>query len=107
MSNSRSPLAVRSMTIGISGIAPPYRALPAKPRPRAPQLAVDRRHAFGVVAVAGGRRHGRRDLLGLVRRQTDLGRPEVLLQIGGALRARDRHDVLAAAEHPGDRELAG
>src|SRR5271166_1320408 len=52
MSNSRSPRAVRSMTIGISGMALPYRSALAEPgaRPRWPDVGVAR------VAVKSPRR---------------------------------------------------
>src|SRR3954466_11719248 len=35
------------------------------------------------------------------------GRREVLLEVGDALGARDRHDELALREHPRQRDLAG
>ena len=38
--------------------------------------------------------------------QLDLGGSEVLLQVGDALGARDRDDVLAAVEHPRERQLS-
>ena len=36
-----------------------------------------------------------------------LGRADVLLQIAAPLGARDRHDVLALRQHPGERQLPG
>src|SRR4051794_8269214 len=69
--------------------------------------AVDRRHVR--VAVAGRRPDGR-DLLEpgeVVVGQLDVGRRDVLLEISHLLRARDRDDVVAAAQHPCERELAG
>src|SRR6478735_1331860 len=80
MSYSRSPLADRSTTVGTRGM------------PR--NLAIQRCHPTAVVALAADRR------------QLDLARAPVLLEIGHALGAGDRHDVVALGEHPRQRELA-
>src|SRR4051794_17898198 len=69
-------------------------------------LPVDRRHVR--VAVAR-RRADRRDLVEarqVVVGQLDVERRDVLLEVVDVLRAGDRHDVIAAAQHPRERELA-
>src|SRR2546422_8798841 len=67
--------------------------------------AVDRGHVR--IAVAGSRafREGLLDARELVLRQPDSDCGDVLPEIAAPLRAGDRDDVLAAAQHPGDREL--
>src|SRR5438132_8139536 len=57
------------------------------------------------IALARRLPHRRGDLLDLVVAQSHLRRGEVLFQIGHALGAGDRHDVLAAVQHPREREL--
>src|SRR2546423_7817581 len=74
---------------------------------RAGPSGVDRGHVG--VAVAGGRAGGR-DLVQAAQilvAELDLGGRRVLLEVPHPLRAGDRHDVLALAHHPGERELAG
>src|SRR5579862_1451118 len=67
-------------------------------------LAIDRGH----VGVAVAHRLAERiELDELVRRQLDVARGRVLLEIRAPLRARDRDDVVAPREHPGERNLRG
>ena len=70
-------------------------------------LAVEDRHLAGVVAVAGGGagRHCALDPREVVGGQLEVERAERLGEPVAAARADQRHDVLAAREHPGDRDL--
>ena len=72
-------------------------------------LAVDRLHPGGVVALArgGARRQDVVEPLQVAVGQLDLERADILVEIFDALGARDRHDVLALRQHPGERELGG
>src|SRR6188472_1344494 len=70
--------------------------------------AVQVAHHGRLVAIAGGGRSGRRHRVErrqIVRRQLDVERGEVLLEVGDALRARDGDDVLALRQRPGDGQL--
>ena len=69
--------------------------------------ALSIRPSYVRIAVAGDRRHDLVEHRELVVRERDLGRRDVLLEVRAALRARDRHDVVALREHPRERELAG
>src|SRR5919112_939995 len=93
MSYSRSPRADRSTTVGTRGM------------PR--NLAVQRRHPTAVVALAGRLGQLGVDALQVILAQLDLGRAPVLLEVGHALGAGDRHDVLAPRQHPRERKLPG
>ena len=50
-------------------------------------------------------RHGLAQPVDIGRRELDRDRPDVLLQVGDAARARDRRDVLTLREDPGEGEL--
>src|SRR4051794_35844911 len=93
MSYSRSPRADRSTTVGTRGM------------PR--NLSIQRRHPAAVVALAGGLRQLGVDPREVLARQLDVARRPVLLEVGDALRAWDRHDVVALRQDPGERELPG
>ena len=70
---------------------------------------VDVGHVLGGVALAGHRPAGG-DLLDrgqVVGGQLHLQGAGVLLQVAAALGPRDGHHVVAPAQHPGDRQLAG
>ena len=76
----------------------------AAPRRSAVQVAHHRR----LIAIAGrgrARRRHRVERRQVVRRQLDVQRGEVLLQVRDPLRAGDRDDVLALRERPGDGQL--
>ena len=94
----------RSATTGRS--ASPWWTGPRLPDP---ELQLDRGDARRRVAVPGGRARGHRviERLEVVGAEGDLGRLRVLLDVGGVLGARDRHDVVALVQEPGERELAG
>src|SRR5207302_3691634 len=68
-------------------------------------LNVDGAHPCGVVALASRRGNHLGDPLHLRRAQLDVGCGEVLLQVGDALGAGDRDDVLPAVQHPREGEL--
>src|SRR3954452_4453721 len=93
MSYSRSPRADRSTTVGTRGM------------PR--NLAVQHRHPTAVVALAGHLGQLGVDVPELVVAELDLRRAPVLLEVGHALGAGDRDDVVALRQHPGQRELPG
>src|SRR5580704_13237928 len=93
MSNSRSPRAVRSTTIGTSCMS------------MGATLAINGRHPLRVVAIAARRRDRGGDPLGLLAAQPHLGGAEVVLQVGAPLGAGDRDDVLPTREHPRERQL--
>src|SRR5579875_3653115 len=68
---------------------------------------VDRAH---VRIAIPGREAARRhlvDALQVRRREPDSRRAQVVLQVASPLRARNRDDVLALREHPGQRQLGG
>src|SRR5690349_9691259 len=92
MSYSRSPLADRSTTVGTRGM------------PR--NLAIQRGHPAPVVALAAGRGQLGVDPREVVLGQLDVARAPVLLEVGHALGAGDRDDVVALGEHPRQRQLA-
>src|SRR3954464_13335501 len=72
-------------------------------------LAVDRRHAPLVIAGTGGGA-GRQDLVQarqLVRAQSYVERFDILVEIGPPLGARDRNDIVALRQYPGQSELRG
>src|SRR3954463_8445791 len=92
MSYSRSPRALRSTTIGTRGM------------PR--NLAVDRAHHRFGVAQARGLGQRLRDRAQLIAGQLHVGGRHVLLEVGAALGARDRDDVVALVQDPRERELA-
>ena len=70
--------------------------------PRCVRLPVDGRHVGVAIALGGGHgvEHGE-VLLG----ELDVERGHVLLQVGAALRARDRRHVAARRVHEGERDL--
>src|SRR4051794_4864625 len=71
---------------------------------RAVPIAVGER-----IAATGDRlrRHDRVQPLLVVGADLDARQRDVLLEIAAPLRARDRYDVLTAAQHPREGELAG
>ena len=71
--------------------------------------SVNRPHGLGMIALAGrgARRQGGVNLRAFLCRQGNVERAEVVFEIPELLRARDRHDVLTLAQHPGQGELAG
>src|SRR4051794_25930277 len=93
MSYSRSPRADRSTTVGTRGMSR--------------NLLIQRRHPAAVVALARDLRQLGVDALEVRAGQLDVKRGPVLLEIGDALRPRDRDDVIALRQHPRQRELAG
>src|SRR3954453_16150118 len=93
MSYSRSPRAVRSMTVGRGGM------------PR--NLAIQRGHPTAVVALTGGRGQLGVDVLEVLVGQLDLARGPVLLEVRDPLGSRDRDDIVALGQDPGERELPG
>src|SRR3954449_6603621 len=99
MSYSRSPRAERSTTIGTRGM----RANLASHAP----LKADAAHPGLVVAAARGLRHRLVDPAQVLFGELDVARAGVLLEALGAARARDRDDVVALREHPGQRQLGG
>ena len=68
-------------------------------------LQIYARHTGFVVALARGLRKLRIDARQVVRCQLDVDRAGVLLEVRAALGAGDRDQVVAACEHPRDREL--
>src|SRR4051794_21380425 len=77
-------------------------------RGRWPRLQTERLHRLGWIAVALRRTHRERlvEAPEVVVGELNLRRGHVLLDVLHALRTRDRDDVLAAAQDPGDRDLA-
>src|ERR1035441_10347504 len=63
--------------------------------------------AGGAFAEGCALRDGVLDAVELLRRQLDIDRGDVLLDVGDAFRARNRNDVLPAREHPRNGELRG
>ena len=71
-------------------------------------LAVEDRHLLGVVALAGGRagRHrAPRSRRGRPAVSSSSSAPSASASRSRRARADQRHDVVAAGEHPGDRDL--
>ena len=105
----------RVLAAGGPGRGPPPRAGP--PRPAAERavsraggrrrLPAHRSHARLRVPRAGGRLAGHRLVQGreVARGERQVRRREVLVEVAPALGAGDRHDVLAAGQDPGQREL--
>src|SRR5919198_5600825 len=80
------------------------------PRRRSPlraasYSAVDAGHPGLVVTLAGCLRELCVDAGKVICAELDVDRGGVLLEVGAALRARDRHDVVTLREQPRDREL--
>ena len=90
--------ATRRLVVGRDGYRTTSGLTPQTPDDRHVGVAVAERHAHGRHLV---------DPAQVVRGQLDVGGAEVLLQVGDPLGARDRHDVVALGEHPGERQLAG
>src|SRR5690348_1599585 len=70
-------------------------------------LEVDAGHPLRRVALAGDRRQLCVDPGEILLAELDLGRGRVLLQVLTPLRPRNRDDVAAAGEHPGECKLRG
>src|SRR4051794_37439066 len=86
--------------------SPAMRSSPSRPMtPSAP--AVEHLHLLLRVAIAGGGARGDSGLdpLAVLGRQLDGERAERLVEAVTAPGADQRHDVVAAIEHPGDGEL--
>jgi len=86
----------------VSARMPPERR---RPRP----LAIDSSHHL--FRITGTRRDAlRRKLIWsrkVLRRERHVERRCILLEIFAALRAGDRHDIVALRQHPGERKLRG
>src|SRR5947209_10727245 len=69
------------------------------------ELAVHGGHSGFVVPLAGGLGKLGVDTREVFGRQLDVDRPSILLEVGATLGARNRDEVVALREHPGDGEL--
>src|SRR4051794_7049451 len=76
-------------------------------RGRCDRLQTEALHRLGRVALAlrGADRERLVEAAEVVFRQLDVRCRDVLLEVLDALRARDRDDVVAAREHPGEGDL--
>src|SRR5262249_7478888 len=60
-----------------------------------------------LLVPSSGRRRDRVELFELLRRQVNIRRREVLLEVLSALGSRNREDLVAAGEDPCQRDLSG
>src|SRR5688572_7393709 len=99
--------APRNHPQSLSFTPPTCRARTKRRAPCHGDLQIDRLHERLGITEAGHRtrRDGVRDPRHLVRRQPHLERAEVFLEPVATLGAGDRHDVAAASEQPGERQL--
>ena len=65
-----------------------------------PPSSIERLHRRRRIAIA------RSDPLQVYGRKRDRERADILRHVARTLRARDRHDVVAPRQHPGERELS-
>ena len=103
-SPARRPTAAAPRATGEAKTATSSRSALTRPSPGSRRSRAPRR-----VAAAGGHA-GRRDRLEpgeVVGGELDGRGGDVVLQVGPPLGARDRDDVRALGEHPGQRQLAG